>query len=103
MRINFHLYPKVLLNKEEGWWNCFNGGEKIYIRLFENEDFFLFQGSRDPIHGWYSPCYGKKVASTVMTAKKRGFPNEICFRSAICTEGLIDIDKIRSKFKCFDQ
>jgi hypothetical protein len=100
--INFHLHPNAGLIKKNSWWQISNEGARIYMRLLENEDFLTICGSTDPMHGWYSPRYGEKLKCNVMSYKKRGFPQEISFVTAICTEAAIDIKKIKNKLIYFD-
>ena len=84
--LNFHLYPKVQLNKVNGWWQINNQGSIIYLRLLEEDDFLIISGQEKPINGWYSPHYGKKIESKVLTCQKSGNSDEIYFVTAICTE-----------------
>lgn len=100
--INFHLHPNVDLIKQNSWWQIKNEDTKIYIRLIESGDFVTICGSKDPIHGWYSPSYGTRFKCNVMSCKKKGSPREISFVTAICTEALIDMKKIQDKFIYFD-
>ncbi len=100
--INFHLYPGAGLIKQNGWWQVNNEWASIYMRLIDNEDFSIKRGLKDPIHGWYSPSYGTKHKSNVLSCKKNGFPHEICFLTAICTEDIIDMKSIQDKFINFD-
>jgi len=100
--INYHFHPDAGLIKKNSWWQISNGGAQIYMRLLENEDFLTTCGSTDPMHGWYSPRYGEKLKCNVMSYKKRGFPREISFVTAICTEAAIDLKKITDKLIYFD-
>jgi hypothetical protein len=100
--INFHLHPNVNLIKKNNWWQINNEGANIYMRLLENSDFLPIHGSKDPIHGWYSPCYGTKLKCNVMSCRKKGFPHKISFVTAICTGALIDMQKIQDRLIYFD-
>jgi hypothetical protein len=100
--INYHLHPKAALIKQNNWWEINNEGARIYMRLLNNDDFTTICGSLDPIHGWYSPRYGIKLKSQVMSCKKRGLPHEIYFITVICTESLIDMRMIKDKLNHFD-
>lgn len=100
--INFHLHPEASLTKQNDWWQIKNDGACVYLRLIDNGDFSIIRGLRDPIHGWYSPCYGIKRECNVMSCRKKGSPNEISFVSAICTKALIDMKEIQDKFIYFD-
>ncbi len=100
--INFHLHPEADLIKQNSWWQINNDGERIYMRLLENKDFLIIGGSKEPIHGWYSPRYGTKLKCNVMSCRQSGFPHEISFVTAICTEALIDMQKIQDKLIIFD-
>lgn len=100
--INYHLHPEAALIKQNNWWQINNEGARIYIRLFENNDFSTVCGSINPIHGWYSHRYGAKLKSNVLSCKKRGFPHEISFITVICTESIIDTQIIQDKLNHFD-
>ncbi len=100
--INFHLHPDALVIKKNSWWQTKNEGAHIYMRLLENCDFSIIRGLKDPIHGWYSPAYGKKLKSNVMSCQKNGFPHEICFLTAICAEDIIDMKNIQVMLIYFD-
>jgi hypothetical protein len=100
--INFHLHPNAELIKQDSWWQINNEGARIYMQPLENGDFLVIRGLMDPIHGWYSPRYGAKLKCNVMSCKKRGFTHEISFMTAICTEALIDTEKVQDKLIYFD-
>lgn len=99
--INFHLHPDTFLIKQKNWWQISNDGARINMRLLD-DDFSIICGAENPIHGWYSPSYGTRLRSNVMSCKKKGFADEIFFVTAICTETLNDIQKIQDKLIYFD-
>jgi hypothetical protein len=101
--INFHLHPNVEGSQINGWWQLNNEGIKIYMKLLEEDNFSIVHGSIDPMHGWYSPCYGKKLACDVMCCRKRGYPHEISFTTAICIDASIDEEKFEEKLIYFDR
>lgn len=82
----FHFHPDVLLSKTNGWWLIDNNGVKVFMRLLGERDFLLLKGQTDPLLGWYSPAYGLKIKSSVLSSIKRGPANEISFSTLICTE-----------------
>ena len=90
------------LIKKNNWWQVNKEDARIYMRLLENDEFFAIRGSKDPIHGWYSPCYGIKLKCNVMSCKKKGFPHEISFVTVICIGALIDMKKIQDRLIDFD-
>ena len=100
--INYHLHPNVNLAKRNNWWQLNNEGKTIFMRLLEEDDFSTVRGSIDPMHGWYSPHYGKKLACDVMYFLKKGNPHEISFTTAVCTDELIDEEKFEEKLIYLD-
>ena len=100
--LNFHLHPDAEQMKQKEWWQINNEGTRIYMRMIENSDFDIICGSKDPIHGWYSPAYGKMIECNVMSCQKKGLPHEVSFLTAICTDALPDIKSIQEKLVYFD-
>jgi len=82
--LNFHLHPDAtILEKENDWWQINNQGNSIYIKLLEGKRFELIKGQEKPILGWYSPAYGIKQKSGVLSCTAHGYPEEVEFKTAI--------------------
>ncbi len=95
--INFHLHPDADLNKHGNWWQINNQGSRVYMRLIGDGGFSIICGSKNPIHGWFSPQYGTKLKNNVMSCRKNGFPHKIYFLTAICARDKIDMNSIQDK------
>lgn len=83
--LNYHLHPNAVCSKNYDWWQIDNQGAKVFIRLSDELDFLFVKGREDPLLGWYSPEYGILQKCGVLTCKKRGYPNDISFVTAIRT------------------
>jgi len=81
--LNFHLHPDVRVKRQDSWWRLGAGGSEIFIRLFEGPDFTSVAGQENPPFGWFSPAYGIKVKSGVLSSRKRGSAGEVSFLAAI--------------------
>ena len=101
--INFHIHPDASIEKYDDWWLINNKERKIFLRLLKGDDLKTIKGQTNPIHGWFSPCYGRKTETNVLTCKKYGFPDEIGFTTAICTQFPIDLNILKEKLRYFDK
>lgn len=84
--LNYHLHPGALLTKSGDWWLISINGVELFLKLTDEPDFILVNGQKDPLLGWYSPSYGIKIKSGVLSCSRIGSPNEISFTTLICTE-----------------
>lgn len=81
--LNFHLHPEAMVKSVDDWWIVEQGKETIYIKLLAGGAFSLIKGERNPPFGWFSPAYGLKMESAVLSCRKRGKPESISFITAI--------------------
>ena len=72
--LNFHIHPEAVLASENDWWLVEQDGERIYMKLLTEEK---------PPFGWFSPAYGLKAKSGVLTCSRRGEPGNVSFLTAI--------------------
>ncbi len=81
--LNYHLHPDIAARRENGWWHV--GGENalILIRLLKGSDLISVAGQEKPPFGWFSPTYGVKVKSGVLSCRRRGLAAEVSFLTAI--------------------
>jgi hypothetical protein len=96
--LNFHLHPDVKLTKyHENWWNIHNGAAEIYITIFDQNDFRVIKGERDPILGWFSHSYGLKCETPVLNISITGTPEESTFTTGIGVDSPIDLQNITER------
>ena len=84
--LNYQLHPDISAHKQDGWWVLENSGAVIYLKLLGENDFNFVNGQKNPLHGWYSPAYGVKEASGVLTCRVHGHVNDVSFATVICTD-----------------
>ena len=85
--LNYHAHPDSEITSEDNaWWKIDNNGAVIYIRLLGKNNFTFIKGRTDPIFGWYSPAYGIKRESGVLSCTMRGTSEEVSFVTAICIQ-----------------
>ena len=83
--LNYHIHPDSEISLEDnGWWKINHQGTVIYMRLLGGNNFNVIKGQRKPIFGCYSPCYGIKRKSCVLSSTIRGTAKEISLTTAIC-------------------
>lgn len=81
--LNYHLHPDIAAKRQNGWWHVGNEKVVILIRLLKGADFISISGEEDPPFSWFSPAYGVKVKSGVLSCRKRGPAAETSFLTAI--------------------
>lgn len=81
--LNYHLHPNASVVLVGSWWILEHKGEKIYIKLLTGGAFSLIKGEEKPPFGWFSPAYGMKMESGVLSCRQRGEPRSISFLTAI--------------------
>jgi len=92
--LNFHLHPNAVCNEEDGWLVIDNQGERIFLKLLGNHSFKFYSGEENPPFGWYSPAYGVKMKSSVLSCLIEGAPEDVSFMTAIGTEAPLEIESI---------
>jgi len=95
--LNYHLRSDAMVSNLDKWWCIDNGDEKIFMLLLDEVDFNHVKGEKEPILGWYSPSYGVKHKSGVLTCTKTGYPNEVSFVSMICAENPVETETIEQR------
>ena len=83
--LNYHVHPDSETALEDnGWWKINHHGAVIYMKFLDGNTFNLITGQTSPLVGWYSPAYGMKQATSVLSCTMRGTPKEVSFTTAIC-------------------
>jgi hypothetical protein len=96
--LNFHLHPDVKVSKcHENWWNIHNGAAEIYITIFNQNDFRVIKGERDPLLGWFSHSYGLKCETSVLNISVTGTAEESTFTTGIGVDSPFDLQDITER------
>lgn len=95
--LNFHLHSDTVCNEEDEWLVIDNQGERIFLKLLRNHSFKFYSGEENPPFGWYSPAYGVKMKSGVLSCLIEGAPEDVSFMTAIGTEAPLEIESIEQK------
>ena len=83
--LNYHVHPDSKITLEDNdWWKINRQGTVIYMSLLDGKKFNVIKGKRNPIFGWYSPSYGIKRESNVLSCSVKDTPKEVSFTTAIC-------------------
>jgi hypothetical protein len=80
--LNFHFHPEVVLTKQEHGWLAESHGRAIRLEL-AGEDFNLVHGQTEPVMGWFSPAYNRRVPAPVLQAFCSGEAGDVCFETRI--------------------
>lgn len=96
--INWHLHPKAVLTRIDGWLAVNVAGISSFIRLLEG-DFELLHGSENPLRGWFSPAYGVKLPSPTLTHKTCKKTPEAVFTTIIAVNTPCDADYLTERFR----
>jgi hypothetical protein len=95
--LNFHLHPEARWHEKDGWVVLDREGEKVFLMLLGKHGFSFHSGEKNPPFGWYSPAYGIKMETTVLSCQMEGPPSEVSFLTVIGTEAHIEMDIINQK------
>ena len=101
-QLNFHLHPDTTPKVADGWWCLNHQTAKVYLKLLPDNNLHLIRGQLNPIHGWFSPRYGIKRKSYVLHCKRHGFPNQVNFLTAVCTEFPADMNQLQQNLIYFE-
>ena len=85
--LNFHLHPEVIAFRKENRWILVRDQLKISLGSLDGKSFRLVKGQKEPILGWYSPAYGVKVETGVLTCRIREDVGRAAFTTLIRMEG----------------
>lgn len=95
--LNYHLHPDVVAKPRRGWWGIRREEDAVFIRLLAGEDFKLVAGQETPPFGWFSPAYGIKLPSGVLSSCQRANPGEAAFLTAICVGQPADLEELQER------
>jgi len=95
--LNFHLHPFSTCREEEGGFAIDNEDQKIFLKPLGRDNTRIIIGKEDPPFGWYSPRYGIKIESPVLTCRVEGIPEDVEFITAIGTDCALDETVIGQK------
>jgi hypothetical protein len=101
--LNFHLHPDAEIQNEDRFVTIDMGGVRAFIRLVEGGSFVVVRGREDPIHGWYSPIYGVRVPTPVLSSWARKPAGEVLFVTVVSLGGPCDADELRNGFNQIEQ
>ena len=94
--LTFHLHPHAVVREEGEWIGIRKGHSEIGIALVGPGTLNVIKGSESPPFGWYSPGYGLKMASPVLTHAEEGEPAAVTFLTIISTGKIRpDIEKTK--------
>jgi hypothetical protein len=101
--LNFHLHSDAVVAEANGWITIDMAGARAFIRLIEGGNFEIIRGKENPICGWYSPAYGLKAPTTVLTCARQGRPEETVFLTVLSLERPCDINELKNRFRQIEQ
>jgi hypothetical protein len=96
--LNYHAHPDAEITPEaDAWWKIDNRGAIIYIRTLNDVNLNVTKGQRNPPIGWYSPFYGIKCESGVLSCSIKGIAQEVSFITAICIHSPQEIETLSQR------
>jgi uncharacterized heparinase superfamily protein len=95
--VNYHLHPDAKASQVNGWWLVEGDGKRIFIQLMTGDNLTLIKGQENPPFGWFSPSYGIKRESGVLTCAKRMQVRDASFLVAICADSPVDLNVLNKK------
>jgi hypothetical protein len=95
--LNFHLHPEAVAAEIDGWIKITAGDERIFLSLVEGGNFGIIHASGMPIHGWYSPAYGVKVPTTVLSCRMRQPALDAQFLTAVSLSEPCNLDGLTDR------
>lgn len=81
--LNYHFHPDVTLTRFDRWWVARNAESLVLIGFAEDRDLKLLRGLKVPPMGWYSPNYGVKVESSVLSCRRKSEAQAVEFLTVI--------------------
>jgi hypothetical protein len=81
---NFHFHPGVIATRDGEWWRLDTVTGNGYVKQLKGKELTLHRGEADPPFGWYSPVYGSKVKSGVLSSRNRGSTADVSLVTAFC-------------------
>ena len=101
--LNFHLHPEATVFAQDGWWKVIHNGSSVFIRLVDTAGFSLKNGVKSPLHGWYSPCYGIKHKSSLLSCNKKGVAGNVSFITVISTKEPVEDSSVFQRIKLIEE
>jgi len=102
--LNYHTHPDSEITFENNaWWKIKHQKVAIYVRLLDGNNFIVTKGQKEPIFGWYSPAYGVKRESNVLSCTVKGTPTEVSFITAICINSPLETMALFQKLSKIEQ
>jgi len=96
--LNYHLHPHSMTTEQaDGWWLVTHKNTRVYLRLLDGSGFNYREGNDNPLLGWYSPSYGVRVKSGVLSHNKRGHSNDVLFVTAMCLNTPMHVKELSGK------
>lgn len=95
--LNYHIHPSAAIRSENGWWHVIHNSEAIFIKLLAGGDFTLIFGQENPPLGWFSPAYGIKLKSWILSCRQRGEAANTTFLTAICMSSPASPEELQKK------
>ena len=77
--LNYHLHPEIALEDQGAWFRLHCADQTLFMCLWGNSRFSVIKGQVDPPWGWFSPAYGVKAETSVLTTCTSGFPEALAF------------------------
>jgi uncharacterized heparinase superfamily protein len=77
--LNFHLHPDAVATLSGSGCVIDNSQVTCTIALMDGTTFSHSRGQINPILGWFSPAYGIKRETSVLSCKKSGRPEGVSF------------------------
>lgn len=81
--LNFHLHPDCRLESNGDYLLIKRDSTEVSVMLLGEKEFHTVCGETTPLLGWYSPAYGIKVESPVLSCGVRGEPDHVSFVTAV--------------------
>jgi hypothetical protein len=102
--LNYHVHPDAEITSEaQGWWKIDNQNAIIYVRTLNEMNFKIINGQRNPLFGWYSPSYGIKRESGVLSCEVKGIAQEVSFTTAVCIHSPREIETLYQRLSKFEE
>ncbi len=80
--IHYHLHPSAELENRGSFWCIENDGVRVELRI-EGGNLQAVRGNHQPILGWYSSEYGKKVETWTLSAHERCLASKHSFLTVL--------------------
>lgn len=82
----FHVHPNTAVQAIDGGVQLTAAHARVTLLVNNSAGFEVIQGRSEPLLGWYSPAYGRLMASSALRCRKAGRPRDVCFETRILCE-----------------